>query len=85
MRGRGGQRARPARGDDAGHAVAVRGGAGRASIEDAWQRSVEFLFERLAVSWTIAGAEPISVRRAARALSLRQRRSGRSAACCAST
>jgi hypothetical protein len=25
--------------------------------EDAWQRSVEFLFERLAVSWTIAGLE----------------------------
>ncbi len=24
--------------------------------EDAWQRAVEFLFERLAVSWTIAGA-----------------------------
>jgi hypothetical protein len=28
--------------------------------EDAWQRSVEFLFERLAVSWTIAGAEPLT-------------------------
>jgi hypothetical protein len=25
-----------------------------ASREDAWQRAVEFLFERLAVSWTIA-------------------------------
>jgi hypothetical protein len=25
------------------------------SREDAWQRSVEFLFERLAVRWTIAG------------------------------
>ncbi len=25
--------------------------------EDAWQRAVEFLFERLAVSWEIAGAE----------------------------
>lgn len=25
------------------------------SAEDAWQRAVEFLFERLAVSWTIAG------------------------------
>jgi hypothetical protein len=23
--------------------------------EDAWQRQVEFLFERLAVSWTVAG------------------------------
>ncbi len=26
------------------------------SREDAWQRSVEFLFERLATRWTIAGA-----------------------------
>ena len=26
------------------------------SQEDAWQRAVEFLFERLAVRWTIAGA-----------------------------
>ncbi len=25
--------------------------------EDAWQRAVEFLFERLAVSWSIAGLE----------------------------
>lgn len=25
--------------------------------EDAWQRAVELLFERLAVSWTIAGIE----------------------------
>ena len=33
--------------------------AGGLNQEDAWQRSVEFLFERLAVSWTIAGAEPI--------------------------
>ena len=29
------------------------------SREDAWQRAVEFLFERLAVSWTIAQTEPI--------------------------
>lgn len=29
------------------------------SREDAWQRAVEFLFERLAVRWEIAGAEPI--------------------------
>jgi hypothetical protein len=28
--------------------------------EDAWQRSVEFLFERLAVSWSVAGAEPLT-------------------------
>jgi len=35
-------------------------GAGRAAAtsEDAWQRGVEFLFERLAVRWEIAG-EPI--------------------------
>ena len=30
-----------------------------AAREDAWHRAVEFLFERLAVSWTIAGAPPI--------------------------
>jgi hypothetical protein len=36
----------------------VVAGTGRpaASREDAWQRAVEFLFERLAVRWTIAGA-----------------------------
>lgn len=28
--------------------------------EDAWQRSVEFLFERLAVSWAVAGTEPLT-------------------------
>ncbi len=32
------------------------------SREDAWQRAVEFLFERLAVSWMIAG-EPIERQR----------------------
>lgn len=31
-------------------------GAPAATREDAWQRSVEFLFERLAVRWEIAGA-----------------------------
>jgi hypothetical protein len=31
-------------------------GAGRHQ-EDAWQRAAEFLFEHLAVSWTIAGLE----------------------------
>jgi hypothetical protein len=31
--------------------------AGGLQREDAWQRAVEFLFERLAVSWTVAGAE----------------------------
>jgi hypothetical protein len=30
------------------------------SREDAWQRAVEFLFERLAVRWEIAGAEPLT-------------------------
>jgi hypothetical protein len=30
------------------------------SREDAWQRAVEFLFERLAVRWEIAGTEPIA-------------------------
>ena len=29
------------------------------SREDAWQRAVEYLFERLAVRWEIAGAEPL--------------------------
>jgi hypothetical protein len=31
--------------------------AGGLDQEDAWQRGGEFLFERLAVSWTIAGIE----------------------------
>jgi hypothetical protein len=30
------------------------------SQEDAWQRAVEFLFERLAVRWDISGAEPLT-------------------------
>ena len=30
------------------------------SREDAWQRGVEFLFERLVVRWEIAGTEPIT-------------------------
>jgi hypothetical protein len=30
------------------------------SQEDAWQRGVEFLFERLAVRWEIAGTDPIT-------------------------
>ena len=38
--------------------AAVLGGS-PLSREDAWQRAVEFLFERLAVRWEIAGAEPI--------------------------
>jgi hypothetical protein len=32
----------------------LKGGLDR---EDAWQRATEFLFERLAVSWTISGLE----------------------------
>jgi hypothetical protein len=35
--------------------AAVRAGS-PLSREDAWQRAVEFLFERLAVRWEIAGA-----------------------------
>jgi hypothetical protein len=34
-----------------------------ASREDAWQRAAEFLFERLAVSWTIAGAPALTRQR----------------------
>lgn len=34
------------------YAAVLSGGLDR---EDAWQRAVELLFERLAVSWTIAG------------------------------
>jgi hypothetical protein len=33
------------------------------SREDAWQRAVEYLFERLAVRWEIAGTEPITRQR----------------------
>ncbi len=36
------------------YAAVLAGGLER---EDAWQRAVELLFERLAVSWTIAGLE----------------------------
>ncbi len=36
--------------------LAGAGGRPAASREDAWQRAVELLFERLAVRWTIAGA-----------------------------
>lgn len=34
-----------------------------ATFEDAWHRRLEFLFERLAVSWTIAGTAPITRQR----------------------
>jgi hypothetical protein len=40
------------------YAEALSGGSARAAAtqEDAWQRAVELLFERLAVRWSIAGA-----------------------------
>jgi hypothetical protein len=44
----------------------VRSGADLApgaSREDSWHRAFEFLFERLAVSWTIAGAPPLTRQR----------------------
>ena len=34
-----------------------------ATREDGWQRAFEFLFERLVVSWTIAGTEPLRSQR----------------------
>ena len=37
-------------------AVLAGEGAPAANREDAWQRAVEFLFERLAARWEIAGA-----------------------------
>jgi hypothetical protein len=36
---------------------ATLGSTAAATREDSWHRSVEFLFERLAVSWTVAGVE----------------------------
>jgi hypothetical protein len=36
--------------------LAGPGARAAATQEDAWQRAVELLFERLAISWTIAGA-----------------------------
>ena len=40
------------------YAALVAGGTGPAQTrEDIWQRAVEFLFERLAVSWTVSGVE----------------------------
>ncbi|HEX4838371.1 MAG TPA: hypothetical protein VFV03_07610 [Solirubrobacteraceae bacterium] len=36
--------------------LAGAGGRPAATREDAWQRALELLFERLAVRWTIAGA-----------------------------
>ena len=53
------QRARAARVADAGDAARVRGAdrAAAATREDTWHRAVEFLFERLAVRWTVEGVE----------------------------
>jgi hypothetical protein len=42
------------------YAAVLAGPGGATTQEDAWQRAVEFLFERLAVRWTIAGTEPIT-------------------------
>ncbi len=41
------------------YATTLHGGLER---EDAWQRALEFLFERLAVSWTVAGLQTTSQR-----------------------
>ncbi len=41
------------------YAAVLTGGSDR---EDAWQRAVELLFERLAVAWTIAGVRTDSQR-----------------------
>ena len=67
---------------------AARWPARRLSQEDAWQRGVEFLFERLVVRWEIAGAEPIaSQKELLGPLPLRRHRTSGagSATCCAST
>ena len=58
------------------------------SREDAWQRAVEFLFERLAVRWEIAGTEPLTRQKellGALPLRLRRTSGAGSATCCAST
>jgi hypothetical protein len=39
---------------------AATAGGSPLSREDAWHRTVEFLFERLAVSWAVAGTDPIT-------------------------
>ena len=40
------------------YATLLQTGTGPAQTrEDIWQRAVEFLFERLAVSWTVSGVE----------------------------
>jgi hypothetical protein len=49
---------KPAARREYAQALAGAGSGARAAAtqEDAWQRAVELLFERLAVRWTIAGA-----------------------------
>ena len=84
-----GQRADAARLADCRPRARVRAGARRAtrcSREDAWQRAVELLFERLAVRWEIAGA-PIERQREllARFRAASPRSARGSARCCAST
>ena len=37
--------------------LAGRGGPAAATIDDAWQRAVEFLFERLVARWTVGGVD----------------------------
>ena len=39
------------------YAALMTGGTGAQTREDMWHRGVEFLFERLAVRWVIAGVE----------------------------
>ena len=39
------------------YAAARAGRGGAQTAEDAWQRAVEFLFERLAVRWSSAGVD----------------------------
>jgi hypothetical protein len=39
------------------YATVMAGGGPATTREDMWHRGVEFLFERLAVSWTVAGVE----------------------------
>lgn len=46
------------------YAATLAGSTGPAvTREDAWHRAVEFLFERLAISWSIEGAPPIKRQR----------------------
>ena len=57
--------------------LAGAGGSAAATQEDAWQRAMELLFERLAVRWVIAGRADRAPARAARAPARRLRRGAR--------